>query len=114
MSCIKYKFSIIPPYYMDAIYNCRGVCEIDVIDSDISKVYIDWDYKNNRILVRSIEGWYFLESSDLTVGQVIEKIGYNNHFIQVIWASNGKMIEMIDTPVKNANLSIIRIHNLKL
>ena len=34
---------------MDKIYKCREVS--DIFDSTLSKMRIDWDYKNERILV---------------------------------------------------------------
>lgn len=102
--------TMIGPYYMDTVYNCRDVSHIDVIDNNISKVCIDWDYKNERILVRSLKGWGFLEYSNLTIGQVIQKIGYNNYFVQVMWAVNGNIIDLLDIPVKSAPTNIIRLY----
>ena len=100
---------MIGSHYMDKIYNCREVSEIDVFDNKLSKMRIDWDYKNERILVRTQNGWTFLDSN-LTVGQVIKNIGYDSHFIQVIWSRADKLTNVLDTSVKNSSLSIIRLY----
>ena len=105
--------SMIGPHYMDKIYKCREVSEIDIFDNTASKMRIDWDYKNERILVRTEKGWTFLDS-DLTVGQVIKNIGYDSHFIQVIWSRADKLTNVLDTSVKNSSLSIIRIYKKNL
>jgi len=95
---------------MNAIYKCRDVSTIDIIENGISKVCIDWDYKNDRILVRSLKGWNFLEYSNLTVGEVIKKIGYSDYFVQVIWSMTGNIIDILNTPVKSAPTNIIRLY----
>jgi len=102
--------TMIGPHYMNAIYKCRDVSTIDIIENGISKVCIDWDYKNDRILVRSLKGWNFLEYSNLTVGEVIKKIGYSDYFVQVIWSMTGNIIDILNTPVKSAPTNIIRLY----
>jgi hypothetical protein len=101
--------TMVGPCYMDKIYNCREVSEIDIFDITLSKICIDWDYKNERILVRTQNGWTFLDSN-LTVAQVIKIIGYDQYFIQVIWSRADILTNVLDTSVKDSSLSIIRIY----
>jgi hypothetical protein len=101
--------TMVSPFYMDTIYNCREVSEIDIFDSALSKIYIDWDYKNERILVRTQNGWTFLDSN-LTVAEVIKLIGYDQYFIQVMWSRAHILTNVLDTSVKDSSLSIIRIY----
>ena len=103
--------SMVGSYYMDRVYNCRDVSEIDIIDlneNKISKICIDWDYKNERILVRTEKGWTLL-GSDLTIGQVIDQLGYDGH-IQVMWSRSDQIVNVLDKDVKDSSLSIIRIY----
>jgi len=100
---------MVGPFYMDKIYNCREVSEIDIFDSTLSKICIDWDYKNERILVRTQNGWTFLDSN-LTVAEVIKLIGYDQYFIQVMWSRAHILTNVLDTSVKDSSLSIIRLY----
>lgn len=102
--------SSIHPHYMDVIYNCRQVANIDIFGEKLTKLYIDWDYEKERILIRTIN-WYYIECSNLTVGQVIKILGYDNHIIHVIWSQTDIITNVLDRYVKNSSLSMIHIYN---